>query len=84
MYVERALAKVTMTKDEHITNKLEGSGVSSVTGSTATPTISTTVSYTIEGWTLDVTNNKSYLGRSCDKAWNAYAATGATAENIVS
>ncbi len=80
VYVERALAKVTMTKDEHITNKLEGSGVSSVTGSTATPTISTTVSYTIEGWTLDVTNNKSYLGRSCDKAWNAYAATGATAE----
>ncbi len=80
VYVERALAKVTMTKDEHITNKLEGSGVSSVTGSTATPTISTTVSYTIEGWTLDITNNKSYLGRSCDKAWNAYAATGATAE----
>lgn len=80
VYVERALAKVTMTKDEHITNKLEGSGVSSVTGSTATPTISTTVSYTIEGWTLDITNKKSYLGRSCDKAWNAYAATGATAE----
>lgn len=80
VYVERALAKVTMTKDEHITNKLEGSGVSSVTGSTATPTISTTVSYTIEGWTLDITNKKSYLGRSCDKAWNAYAATGAKAE----
>lgn len=80
VYVERALAKVTMTKDEHITNKLEGSGVSSVTGSTATPTISTTVSYTIEGWTLDITNKKSYLGRSCKKAWNAYAATGATAE----
>lgn len=80
VYVERALAKVTMTKDEHITNQLTGSGVSSVTGNTATPTITTTVSYSIEGWTLDITNNKSYLGRSCDKAWNAYAATNATAE----
>lgn len=80
VYVERALAKVTMTKNEHITNQLTGSGVSSVTGNTATPTITTTVSYSIEGWTLDITNNKSYLGRSCDKAWNAYAATNATAE----
>lgn len=80
VYVERALAKVTMTKDKDITNKLEGSGVSSVTGSTVPPTISKEVSYTIVGWTLDITNNKSYLGRSCDKAWNAYAATGATAE----
>lgn len=80
VYVERALAKVTMTKDKDITNKLEGSGVSSVTGSTVPPAISKEVSYTIVGWTLDITNNKSYLGRSCDKAWNAYAATGATAE----
>lgn len=78
VYVERALAKVTMTKATSITNKLEGSDVSSVTGSPAVP--STTVNYTIEGWTLDVTNKKSYLGRSCKKAWNAYAATGATAE----
>lgn len=78
VYVERALAKVTMTKATSITNKLEGSDVSSVTGSPAVP--STTVNYTIEGWALDVTNKKSYLGRRCKKAWNAYAATGATAE----
>ena len=85
VYVERALAKVTMTKAEALNNpennKLEGSGVSSVTGSTAQT--STTVKYTIEGWTLDVTNNKSYLGRSYDVAWNnlfSSDATVATAE----
>lgn len=85
VYVERALAKVTMTKAEALNNpennKLEGSGVSSVTGSTAKT--STTVKYTIEGWTLDVTNKKSYLGRSYDVAWNnlfSSDATVATAE----
>lgn len=81
VYVERALAKVTMTKAASITNQLTGSGVSSVTGSPAAP--STAVSYTIEGWTLDVTNNKSYLGRSYDVAWNnlfSSDATVATAE----
>lgn len=84
VYVERALAKVTMTKAEALNNpennKLEGSGVSSVTGSTATPTISKTVSYTIEGWTLDITNNKSYVGRSYDKSWNPLCNENATAE----
>lgn len=80
VYVERALAKVTMTKHKDITNKLTGSGVSSVTGNTATPTISKEVSYTIEGWTLDITNNKSFLGRSCDKAWNKLFSPNATAE----
>lgn len=79
VYVERALAKVTMTKAS-TANKLTGSDVSSVTGNTATPTISKEISYSIVRWTLDITNKKSYLGRSCDKAWNAYAATGATAE----
>lgn len=76
VYVERALAKVTMTKATDITNQLTGSGVSSVTGGTATP--STTVSYTIEGWTLDVTNKKSYLGRSYDVAWNNLFSSDAT------
>lgn len=80
VYVERALAKVTMTKAEALNNpennKLEGSGVSSVTGSTAK--ISTTVKYTIEGWTLDVTNKKSYLGRSYDVAWNNLFSSDAT------
>lgn len=80
VYVERALAKVTMTKAEALNNpennKLEGSGVSSVTGSTAKT--STTVKYTIEGWTLDVTNKKSYLGRSYDVAWNNLFSSDAT------
>lgn len=82
VYVERALAKVTMTKAEALNNpennKLEGSGVSSVTGSTAKT--STTAKYTIEGWTLDVTNNKSYVGRSYDKSWNPLCNENATAE----
>lgn len=76
VYVERALAKVTMTKAASITNQLTGSGVSSVTGSPAAP--STAVSYTIEGWILDVTNNKSYLGRSYDVAWNNLFSSDAT------
>lgn len=82
VYVERALAKVTMTKAEALNNpennKLEGSGVSSVTGSPASP--STTVKYTIEGWILDITNKKSYVGRSYDKSWNPLCNENATAE----
>ena len=65
-----------MTKAASITNQLTGSGVSSVTGSPAAP--STAVSYTIEGWILDVTNNKSYLGRSYDVAWNNLFSSDAT------
>lgn len=74
VYVERALAKVTMTKvnDDDVNNKLTDSGVSSIIGDGATP--SSQVAYSIEGWVLDVTNKKSFLGRSYDKSWNAYAA----------
>lgn len=74
VYVERALAKVTMTKvaDDGTNNKLTDSGVSSITGDGASS--SSKVAYSIEGWVLDVTNKKSYLGRSYDKSWNAYAA----------
>lgn len=81
VYVERALAKVTMTKvaDDVVKNKLTDSGVSSITGDEATS--SSVVAYSIEGWVLDVTNKKSNLGRSYDKSWNAYAAASTSTKN---
>lgn len=81
VYVERALAKVTMTKvaDDGVKNKLTDSGVSSITGDEATS--SSVVAYSIEGWVLDVTNKKSNLGRSYDKSWNAYAAASTSTKN---
>lgn len=78
VYVERALAKVTMAKATPFNEKLEGSDVSSVTGAPATS--SKDISFSIEGWTLDITNNKSYVGRSYDKSWNPLCNENATAE----
>lgn len=79
IFVERALAKVTVadkttttTTTPPITTNpgtLKGDGVKTITGST--PDVSTDVKYTIEGWTLDVTNKSSYLGRNFNSAWNA-------------
>lgn len=77
IFVERALAKVTVadkttttTTTPSITTNpgtLKGDGVKTITGST--PDVSTDVKYTIEGWTLDVTNKSSYLGRNFNSAW---------------
>lgn len=77
IFVERALAKVTVadkttttTTTPPITTNpgtLKGDGVKTITGST--PDVSTDVKYTIEGWTLDVTNKSSYLGRNFNSAW---------------
>lgn len=79
IFVERALAKVTVadkttttTTTPPITTNpgtLKGDGVKTITGST--PDVSPDVEYTIEGWTLDVTNKSSYLGRNFNSAWNA-------------
>lgn len=79
IFVERALAKVTVadkttttTTTPPITTNpgiLKGDGVKTITGTT--PKVSTDVKYTIEGWTLDVTNKSSYLGRNFNSAWNA-------------
>ena len=79
IFVERALAKVTVadkttttTTTPSITTNpgtLKGDGVKTITGST--PDVSTDVKYTIAGWTLDVTNKSSYLGRNFNSDWNA-------------
>lgn len=79
IFVERALAKVTVadkttttTTTPPITTNpgtLKGDGVKTITG--PTPDVSTDVKYTIAGWTLDVTNKSSYLGRNFNSDWNA-------------
>lgn len=66
IFVERALAKVTVADKTGATKKLQD-GVKTITG--ATPIVSTDVNYTIAGWTLDVTNKSSYLGRNFNSAW---------------
>ena len=67
IFVERALAKVTVADKTGATKKLQGDGVKTITG--ATPVVSPEVNYTIAGWTLDVTNKSSYLGRNFNSAW---------------
>lgn len=77
IFVERALAKVTVadkttttTTTPPITTNpgtLKGNGVKTITGSA--PDVSNDVKYTIEGWTLDVTNKSSYLGRNFNSDW---------------
>ena len=68
VFVERALAKVTMhnevpaTKDEL---SAKDAVIVQENGS------SLNKKFTIEGWTLDVTNKTSYLGRSYDNSWNS-------------
>ena len=79
IFVERALAKVTVadkttttTTTPPITTNpgtLKGDGVKTITGPTSD--VSTDVKYTIAGWTLDVTNKSSYLGRNFNSDWNA-------------
>lgn len=65
IYVERAVAKVTVTAEDAQT----------VTGST------NVVGYKVAGWTLDVTNKKTYLVRNvaCTPSWWQYANESATA-----
>lgn len=66
VFVERALAKVTMHKDVD-DNTL--SAADAVIVQKAGGTLNKT--FSIEGWTLDVTNKTSYLGRSfLSNYWN--------------
>lgn len=67
IFVERALAKVTVADKTGTTKKLQGDGVKIITGPTSA--VSPDVNYTIAGWTLDVTNKSSYLGRNFNSAW---------------
>lgn len=65
IYVERGVAKVTFVnpkKDEKFTTDAfsNGKGVAAVT-------------YTMDGWSLDITNKNSYLVRHVNPDWNAYS-----------
>lgn len=66
VYVERAVAKVTVNSKE---GTLQGSDVK-VEGSTDK------IAYTLEGWNLDVTNNLSYFARNVKTDWNEYTSNG--------
>lgn len=64
IYIERGVAKVTFInpkKDASFTTDAfsNGKGVATVT-------------YTMDGWNLDITNRSSYLVRHVDPTWNAY------------
>ena len=64
IYIERGVAKVTFVnpkKDAKFTTDAfsNGKGVATVT-------------YTMDGWNLDITNKSSYLVRHVDPTWNAY------------
>lgn len=66
VFVERAVAKVTL---DHKEGTLTGGDIT-VSGSL--PMSTGKVGYSIDGWVLDVTNKKSFLGRDYSTAWNAY------------
>lgn len=75
VFVERAVAKVTL---DHKEGTLTGGDIT-VSGSSLPMTnVGTTadpdnkVGYSIDGWVLDVTNKKSFLGRDYSTTWNAY------------
>ncbi len=64
IYIERGVAKVTFVNrkiDANFTTDAfsNGKGVVPVT-------------YTMDGWNLDITNTKSYLVRHVESSWNAY------------
>lgn len=65
VFVERAVAKVTMNKYTGDT-QLSAKDAVLVAGNTK----SKVVSFTVKGWKLDVTNKKSFFGRSYDETWS--------------
>lgn len=75
VFVERAVAKVTLDQKK---GTLTGGDIT-VSGSSL-PMTSVgpegakvdKVGYSIDGWVLDVTNKKSFLGRDYSTTWNAY------------
>lgn len=70
IYVERAVAKVTVTANDG-----KGSGDVSVgTGS---------ISYELSGWTLDITNQQSYIVRNVkDASWWGYKSSYCTKTDV--
>lgn len=75
VFVERAVAKVTLDQK---TGTLTGGDIT-VSGSLPMTPVGPEgakvdkVGYSIDGWVLDVTNKKSFLGRDYSTTWNAYA-----------
>lgn len=61
IYVERGVAKVTMQKvaTGDLKDEAYKGGMN-------------TVSYTVDAWGLDITNNKSYFARVPQTSWNGY------------
>lgn len=72
VFVERAVAKVTIDKNLHGTLATSGMQVDGAATPTANP------EWAVEGWDLDVTNNSSYLVRNTKTsyAWNGLKAEG--------
>lgn len=76
VFVERAVAKVTLDQK---TGTLTGGDIT-VSGSLPMTNVGSEgsaqvkkVGYIIDGWVLDVTNKKSFLGRDYSTTWNGYA-----------
>lgn len=75
IYVERGVAKVTFSKSSSGSNH-DGDATNNGTGELTGDEFKTNkVSYEILGWTLDVTNKKSYLVRQTSTDWNQLNST---------
>ena len=83
VFVERALAKVTMSSKSGALTASDAVIVTTPNIGTATPgspeanaaaaaDLATYKNYTTEGWILDVTNPESFLGRNYNEAWSLY------------
>ena len=83
VFVERALAKVTMSSKSGALTASDAVIVTTPNIGTATPgspeantaaaaDLATYKNYTTEGWILDVTNPESFLGRNYDETWSLY------------
>ena len=83
VFVERALAKVTMSSKSGALTASDAVIVTTPNIGTATPgspeanaaaaaDLATYKNYTTEGWKLDVTNPESFLGRNYNEAWSLY------------
>lgn len=72
VFVERALAKVTL--DQTLPSSTGGTKVLPALPSSSSTTVGTTLgdaTYEVVGWTLDVTNKKSFIARHYNKEeWN--------------
>lgn len=65
IYVERAVGKVTMSSAGHQEGNLSGEDMSQdgVNNEAA-------LKYVVDGWKLDITNNKSYIVHNYSTVWN--------------